>query len=489
MRPVDRAVRALVVAVCALAVLVAAPALARAQFGSGDLSPADDDTAAAKELKMEDGPTDEVVFLRAMADKPTVYVGEQVTVSVYLYFRVKYEMSERHDPKYSDFLRYPLLLDPGATSPVFTTVKGERYGARLVERVALIPLRAGKLSTGPMSARFRGREIGARVEKTSNDVIITVEEPPVEGRPEGFVAGDVGQFGLSATVAPRQVSQGGTVSVTVKIEGTGNIPPAVRLPEHPGLTWLAPLRKDAVTTKGGKIAGSRTLEYLARVQDAGDLDLGSITLPYFDPTTKQYAVAKAELGRVKVDARADAAGDTPNAAPGEAQKDPLASLPGPRTVLAPYAPAVAREVPLVAFIAGLVIPPLLGAGMIAFAFMRRRSNERRATSGADLRDKMKSAWKEAAKADKANDPRTVCAAIERAVHAALEAKTGLKTRAYRMDELPPIVEGAGVEPALAKEAKEVLAQCESLRFMPSVDESSFEGLRARAQALTKKLAA
>ena len=87
-------------------------------------------------------------------------------------------MTERHDAKYKDFLRFPLLMDPGATTPVMTTVGERRYGARLVDRVALIPLRAGKLSTGSMSARFNGRQIGARVLKSSNDVSIDVVDEP-----------------------------------------------------------------------------------------------------------------------------------------------------------------------------------------------------------------------------------------------------------------------------------------------------------------------
>jgi hypothetical protein len=128
----------------ALATLLV-PGVARAQNDSSYSPTGGDDAAAAKELAMPDGP-DEVVFLRAIPDKTKAVIGEQVTVSIYLYYRVAYEMSERNDAKYTDFLRYSLLPDPGATTPIYTQVKGQRYGARLVERVALGC--AGKLSTG-----------------------------------------------------------------------------------------------------------------------------------------------------------------------------------------------------------------------------------------------------------------------------------------------------------------------------------------------------
>lgn len=469
----------------ALLLLVAslfAPREARAQL---DPPPSGEETPTAKELALPDGPVDEVVFMRAVPDKTRAYVGEQVILSVYLYFRAKYEMSERHDPKYADFLRYPLLLDPGATSPVFTSVKGQPYGARLVERVALIPLRAGKLSTGAMTARFKGRDIGARVLKASNDVVIDVVDAPEEGRPPGYVPGDVGKFTLTATVPNRRAAQGASVAVTVKIEGIGNVPPAVRLPAVKGAKWLSPQRTDSVAARAGRVAGSRTLEYLVRLESAGEIDLGTIELPTFDPVAKKYEVLKAALGTVTVEARA---GYSPSdGAAGDAPSDPLAELPKPRAKLKKFTPAVEREVPVPLFVGGLAGPPLLALGIIALVRARRSVAERRARGSVVLRQQQKSAWKEAAKADKANDPRTVCAALEKAVHAALEARTSLKTRGFRVSELTAALTGAGLDADTAKEAVEVLDQCESLRFMPGVDEAAIEGLRGRAKALTKRL--
>ncbi|MBK6517102.1 MAG: BatD family protein [Polyangiaceae bacterium] len=476
--------RAALVAVTFAATLLLEPRAARAQL---DPPPSGEETPTAKELALPNGPIEDVVFLRAVPDKTSAYVGEQVILSVYLYFRSKYEMSERHDPKYADFLRYPLLLDPGATSPVFTTVKGEPYGARLVERVALIPLRAGKLSTGAMSARFKGRDIGSRVLKASNDVVIDVIDTPEEGRPSGYVAGDVGKFTLTATVANRRIAQGGSVGVTVKIEGIGNVPPAVRLPAVKGVKWLSPQRTDSVAARAGRVAGTRTLEYLVRLETAGEVDLGAIELPTFDPVAKKYDVLKVALGVVTVDAR-DGFSQGGDTSP-DGSRDPLAELPKPRSKPKAFKPEVEREVPVPLFALGLAGPPLLAIGLIALVRARRSVSERRRSGSAVLRDKQKSAWREAAKADKANDPRTVCAALERAVHAALEAKTSLKTRGFRVDELRSALASHGLDPEAVKESVEVLEQCEALRFIPSVDEAAIEALRGRAKALTKRLEA
>lgn len=464
----------------ALALLLLGPAWLAPQVAFAQPEPYPPE---AKDLELADGPND-VIFLRAVADKTKVYVGEQVTLSVYLYYRVQYEMSERNDPPLSGFLRYALLADPTSTTGVMTKVKGERYGARLIERVALVPLRPGQLSTGSLKARFKGRQIGSRVLKESNDVVITAEAPPKDGQPPNFVQGDVGRFQVSATVTPNKTQQGGSIGVIVKVEGSGNIPPSIKPPVVQGVKWLQPKKRENITTTGSKLGGSRTFEYVVRLERAGDVDLGTLELPYFDPETKSYNIAKTPLGVVHVEAQAGYVSEDASAQP---VNEPLKGLPSFRKKLGGFTPPQPLVVTMPQFVAGLAAPPFLAFLVMGLARVRARMKARSGTAEVQLRGKMKSAMKDAAKADKANDPRSVCAAIERAVHAALEARTGVKTRALRLDELGKEL-GSALDPKVAEEAKQVLSQCESLRFMPSVDEAEFEGLRSRAQALTRKLA-
>ncbi len=369
-------------------------------------------------------------------------------------------------------------------------MKGERYGARLVERLALIPLHAGDLVTGGMPARFTGRQIGSRVQKISNDVVVKVEEPPAEGRPPGYVLGTVGQLTLTASVSPKSTVAGGSVSVVAKVQGFGNLPARLPMPTVAGGKWLEPTRKEtlSVDPKRLTVGGSRTLEYLLRLEKPGDIALGTLSLPVYDPITKKYVTLTAELGTVKVDARAG----LPQAAPDtgeDKQRMPLFNLPKARPKPTAWAPKREVVIAMPLFALGLFAPPALALLVIGGVKARERIKARRAASGAELRGKLKDAMKDAAKADKAHDPRTACAAIERAVHAALEAKTGLKTRGFRMEELEPSVAEAGLDKSLAAEAKAILSECESLRFMPQVDEASFTGLRDRAKAFTKKLEA
>jgi hypothetical protein len=453
---------------------------------------ADDDNPTAKSLALPGAPTDPV-FLHARVDKEKVLVGEQVTMSTYLYYRVGYEMTERTDPRYPDLLRFPLLQDPGGTQPVYTRVGSMRYGARLVDRVALIPLRAGKLSTGVSSARLTGRQIGSRVLKVANDITLDVVEPPVDGRPAGYVIGDVGQFSLSASVRPRTIKQGGSVAVTVKVEGTGYVPTAIKTPDVTGAKWLGPDRKDAVSTRGGRIGGSRTLEYVVRLENAGLATLGSVELPYFDPVSGRYEVTKVDLGTVEVEERPPTKEELQRAkdAKGQPDNDPLSGLPKLRTSMSAFAPRRSSELSTRALAAGVSTPPLLALLLLAGSRLKRTLAARSGRNEALLERDVKRGLADALAAKKSGDAKAFGAAVERAIASAVERHVGLRVRGISNDALARELEGVGVGTEAAIEVASLLSRCDDLRFLPSseaADPSALEALLGRAKKLTKELA-
>jgi hypothetical protein len=448
----------------------------------------EDDSASARELKLPSGP-DEIVFLRAIPDKEKAIVGEQVTLSVYLYYRDAYEMTERHDAKYKDFLRFPLLMDPGATTPVMTTVGEKRYGARLVDRVALIPLRSGKLSTGSMSARFNGRKIGARVMKSSNDVTIEVVEPPVDGRPASYALGNVGRFNLTGAVTPRRVKQGGSIGVVLTVDGVGNLPSRLDVPQQKGAIWLAPRTRDNITTKGGRIGGKRTFEYVVRLTSAGTTDLGTVELPFYDPAGGKYETTKFVLGNVEVEEAAPTQAEVDRAKDqSKGSDDPLSKLPDPHTGLAPFEKRSQRLFSPLELGLSFGAAPALALLWMGFAKARQASKNRK-DSGSELRSKAKEAIASAKKADASGAPRDVFASVERAIALFLEAKTGIKVRGLRLVELPEKLVAAGVPSELADDAKNMLEECEGGRYVPSPDPEATRELVKRAAALGKKLGA
>ncbi len=447
------------------------------------------DTSLAKKLAIEKGPTD-VIFLRALASRDQAVVGEHITINIYLYYKIAYEMVERRDPPYSDFLRHPLLTDPSMTRAVYPTVNGERYGARLVEQVALVPRKVGKLNTGSMKASFIGDDLIGRVVRESNDLIIEVTEPPVDGRPANYDIGTVGDMKLSAVVTPRAVKQGGSIGVTAKIEGTGSFPPSLITPESKGVTWLDPTRKDNESIHGGKIGGSRVFVYVVRLESAGRIDLGVLSLPYFDPATRKYEVAKVELGTVDVEEVAPSEADLDRAklAKGDKGIDPLSEIPEMRRDF-PGQFEIKRKPPmsLGLFGLGLGLPPILALLVLGLGRAQVAVKERRAAPSTMLKKTRNSAAKEAKALDKAGDPRALGAALEKMLHSCIEAKAGIKSRAYQKDDIGRALAESGVARDLVNDVKQLLEDLELIRFAPTTDDSARAELSRRVREVVKKL--
>ena len=143
--------------------------------------------AQDEKLGLDNAP-DPYVFVHARADKLEAVVGEQVTVSFYVYHRASVAMDDRRDPSAADFLRWSMLSNPGAEPLFRARAGGQTYTVQLAERLALFPTRAGELHVGALSYWFTGRQIGRHALRASEDIVLRVTEPPRDERPAGYVA-------------------------------------------------------------------------------------------------------------------------------------------------------------------------------------------------------------------------------------------------------------------------------------------------------------
>jgi len=450
----------------------------------GEESPEEEEEPDASSLSMPKAP-DDWIFLRAVPDKKTAVVGEQITVSFYIYYRTDYKIEEWHEAPLSDFRRFPLLKNPGTEPVVMANVGGQRFHTRVWDRVAVFPLRAGELHTGSLKMRFTARRIGRHNERASDDQIITVTEPPRDNRPPGYAIGDVGRFSLSATVTPRRIEQGGAASVLLKVTGTGNLPQSLRVPERTGIEWLDPEKKESIEAQGNTVAGWRSFGYVVRVKDSGKVDLGTVELPYWDPEAKRYQIEKAVLGTLDVTPVApvlDPSTRRPTVTTDLAKNDPFAALAGPRKALSAFVPAAGPPWQSGATLWLLVAaPPFAVALGFAGAGAARRARARRAAKKDAPAALAARALAEAREAEARGDTKEVAAALERALHLAIEGATGLKSRGVLLADLPAELEARGLDRALADEASGALAACESLRFDPAAEAAARDlGERARA---------
>ncbi len=421
-----------------------------------------------------DSPRGRIAFLHATVDKPAAVVGEQVTLTVSLYIEAnerEAELNDVHEASADDFVKRSIVEDDAGDKNLQTAlVGGALYHVKLLRKWGLFPLRTGDLEIGPMSlalSRRRASRSAPNVDqlRQSETLYVHVTEPPLAGRPPGYVVGDTGNFALSADTTPRDIEQEGAVGVTVDLSGTGNMPSSLTPPARTGIEWLTPeLHEKLGAFSGEKYGGKRTFAFVVRLHKSGTVDLGEITLPYYNPDTRAYGVARAALGVVNVRPSAAAA---PSAEPAF---DPLAALPPARTQLStPHAePAHLADSSL--FWLGLssttVAYGLVQGALALTRRLRRTRADRAASPETDLKARMAAA----ARACRGTDSRAADAAVARALHAATIAKVGVNVRDAEGTEVSRRLAGAGVDGDVARRVEELIRDCETARFSPDVAE-------------------
>jgi hypothetical protein len=340
------------------------------------------------------------------------------------------------------------------------------YATKLQER-ALFPLHAGRLVIEPMRVQFRNGQLGGQyndAQRESQPLTVIVVEPPLNGRPAGYRLGDVGQFQLSATVEPRQVTAHEAVAVNLTLTGLGNLPQKLEMPEIKGVEWLEPTSNESVERRGGKIGGRRTWQYVVKLNAPGEVSLGTVRLPYWDPERSRYQLASVDLGQVSVKPSAVASDDAAPAPSASATspsanlplvaRDKLGDLPAP-----PRYWADLRHLWLLVFVGPLGVIASMGlkllSGVVGANLARKRDSVKRRTQA-----QMAACRQTLASGDAAG----AASGLEKALVIAIESATGLRARGIVRDELASHLVKSGVTQPDSDAIVDVLNVCDAIRF-------------------------
>ena len=435
-------------------------------------SPFDDDASEEQrpeeptypeELRVDKAP-DPIAFLRATVAPNPVVVGQQVTLRVFTYGgRGQFGLENLNEPSHADFLAFD--SGPDSLKAYLVPVGGIRFVAAKLRELPLFPLHAGTLRAGNMKLGFAGRGYptgpnGQAPQRESNWVDVVVTEPPLAGRPPGYKIGDVGSYKLSATVEPRQILAGESISVIATLSGVGNVPFKLQTPESHGVEWLEPSTTEKMEAPNGVVQGVRTFNYVVRLNDAGSVDLGDLTLPYYEPNRRAYATARATLGTIEVK-------PNPNLARANATPKPTDRLAGvlrPREALAPQASARPPLSDRQGFWAALLLAPFSVVFAGAAVSLAGRAREKLRERGTSLSAQLTAQLREARECA-GSDPQRSVAALERAVFLAIELKLGFKARAVLKTELGAALTERGLPSARAAALVQILEDCDALRFV------------------------
>ena len=280
------------------------------------------------------------------------------------------------------------------------TLDGRNY-ATIVFKKVLIPKRAGTLAIPEMSVQcaavsgnLRGRDFfddffsdgffGARrgaMKKyvvPSNSLALSVKELPREGRPADF-AGHIGEYRISASASPLDVSVGDPITLKVTLSGPDYLENVDLMPLA-NQTELATYFKIPDERADGKVSGkTKVFTQTIRAKNESVTEIPPISLSYFDTRKGRYETASTApipivVHPTKVVTAVDAEGVSsgPMGSPLEGWKEGIAYNYEGAGVLKPQQFGLVSALASPAWLAALFLPLAAYVALVSTALVRRR---------------------------------------------------------------------------------------------------------------------
>jgi hypothetical protein len=252
------------------------------------------------------------LFIKASVNKRNVYVGEGISVTYTVYFKVdivRNEMSQL--PAFKGFWTQDVEM-PKQVKVYSATINGVRYQAADLKKTILFPQRSGDLELDPMHFKAVVRTRSTRQSRSifnnffggckdveyivkSKPIKIVVKPLPEKGKPRNF-KGDVGKYKLVSSVDKTELTANDAASLVIKISGSGNLKliDALELNLPPDVETYDPKITDRVSVKVSGVTGSRTYEHLLVPRHAGQYIIEPVEFSYFNPAKKQYYTLRGD---------------------------------------------------------------------------------------------------------------------------------------------------------------------------------------------------
>lgn len=436
-------------------------------------------------------------FIRTWVDEGEPYVGQQITLTVYLYTRrpLRGSPALTREPSTEGFWTHD-LLDRTRLTQEQQVMQGVPFYVYKLRQLAAFPLREGELTIGASTIEVTQNDIfdllrgggGGSWSRTGVPVTIRARPLPDEGRPPGGEV-HVGSLTLSAELDRDQVQTGDAVTLTVVARGRGSlaqleIPP----PSGRDLRVLAPEVRDQIEGANNVLGGSRTSRWLLVPEAPGTYTLGPFEVPVFDPVTERYSMARAPALTLIAAGNAPRGNDDPDATDDDAAPSTSAAeAPSFRPIRtrAALSRSYSSWTGSTWFLALLALGPL--ALLVALGVKRQRARAGRADPSAAPRRASKAAKQRLREAERhaaANEPRRFYAAVAQSIKEVLEARLGRPVGSLTHPELRELLRARGMDAALADEVIDELEGCDFARFSAAgVSAAEMEACLRRAREL------
>jgi hypothetical protein len=264
----------------------------------------------ASESRQEAG-SDSPIFIRASADRDTVYVNEQVTWSMGFYTDGRLDLMR--SPEYSPPPAEGFWAeDLPPQQNYYATINGKQYLVNEIKR-GFFPTAPGQYRIGAarvevvlndassfnfddfFSRNLRSFGFGKPQTLATDEIPITVLALPERGKPADF-SGLVGRDLTISLQADKQVVPAGDpVNVVLEVRGQGNFKTmaAPQIPNIPGFKVYESGASSELFKNDYVVSGRKRIEFVLVPQNEGRAVIPPVELSYFDPTAKAYRTIRS----------------------------------------------------------------------------------------------------------------------------------------------------------------------------------------------------
>jgi hypothetical protein len=256
------------------------------------------------------------VFLKAFVTEANPYQGEGIVVTYKLFFKVN--IGNVNITKFSSFPGFwsqNLISETDKLQPYKQMIDGEQYVVVDIRKIALFPLKSGRLFIDPLELvcvaeikRQTKTKTGdplfddffndsffnnsfATVEKSlkSNSLVINVKPLPASDKPADY-NGAVGNFTFRSELDKSKLKTNEPITMKYVISGQGNIQliDKMNITFPPDFETYDPKITSDIKTSSSGISGSQTFEYLMIPRKPGRFIIKPVSFSYFDLSKQKY---------------------------------------------------------------------------------------------------------------------------------------------------------------------------------------------------------
>lgn len=269
------------------------------------------------------------VFVKAFASNSNPLQGEGIVITYKIYTKVP--IAQINISKLSSFQGFwsqNLMKENDKLQQSTEVINGEQYIVADIRKIALFPLKSGKLVIDPLEltcvAQVRRQtrtRTGdpffddffndsffnsgiANVEKNlkSNSLSINVRPLPEAGKPADF-SGAVGTFTFHTEIDNPRVKANDALTLKCTVSGKGNI----QLIDKMGVTFppdfesYDPKVTSDIQTNASGVSGNQVFEYLLIPRKPGTFTINPISFSYYDLTRQKYVTLTSPSYTIEVE--------------------------------------------------------------------------------------------------------------------------------------------------------------------------------------------